>query len=107
MMVNAYIMYKTLLVNEGCTPLSHYEFRRQVVLAKLDPENHGPSGHLVTADQRRGVARKRQSTSARSGRESAAKKLKMSASIPATSTRSAVKETAHPSIPQCLLCNQV
>ena len=65
------------------------------MLAKLDPENHGPSGHLVTADQRRGVARKRQSTSARSGRESAAKKLKMSASIPATSTRSAVKETAH------------
>lgn len=41
MLVNAYVTYKTFILNKGKTPLSHYEFRKMVVLAKLSPTEYG------------------------------------------------------------------
>jgi len=40
MLVNAYVSYKTFMVNKGKTPLSHYEFHKMVVLAKVSPTEY-------------------------------------------------------------------
>ena len=40
MIVNAYVLYKSLLIHKLRKTLSHYKFRHKVILAKLDPANY-------------------------------------------------------------------
>ena len=41
LLVNAYVAYKRHMEMEGEVPMSHYDFRKSVVLAKADPLGHG------------------------------------------------------------------
>jgi hypothetical protein len=49
-LVNVYLTYKRFMEMNGRTPMSHYEFRKMIVLAKLCPEEYG------AAKQRESVA---------------------------------------------------
>ena len=76
MMVNAYIIYKTLLLNSGVKPLSHYDFQRKVVLAKLDPETYGVQKTIA-----RGARKKEpKKISVRAEKEAEAKRRKLNES---------------------------
>ena len=37
LLVNTYISYKTYMLSKGMQPMSHYEFRKAIALAWLDP----------------------------------------------------------------------
>ena len=37
LLVNAYVAYKRHMKMEGEVPMSHYDFRKAIVLAKVDP----------------------------------------------------------------------
>ena len=37
LLVNAYVAYKRHIEMEGEDPISHYDFRKTIVLAKFDP----------------------------------------------------------------------
>ena len=39
--VNAYVAYKQHMEMEGEVPMSQYDFRKEIVLAKVDPLGHG------------------------------------------------------------------
>ena len=54
-LANAYIIYKTLFEEVKVKPMSHYEFRRLVCLAKVDTTHFGGRDHLVSAVQRQGI----------------------------------------------------
>ena len=41
LLVNAYVSYKRHMEMEGEVPMSHYEFSKAIVLAKIDPLGHG------------------------------------------------------------------
>ena len=41
LLVNAYFAYKRHMEMEGAVPMSHYDFRKEIVLAKVDPLGHG------------------------------------------------------------------
>ena len=40
LLVNAYISYKTYMISKGKRPMSHYEFRKQIALAWIDPTTY-------------------------------------------------------------------
>jgi len=52
-MVNAYCAYKRFMSMNGKTPLSHYDFRKSAILAKISPLEYG------TPKQRQSVASQR------------------------------------------------
>ena len=41
LLVNAYVAYKRHMEMEGEVPISHYDFRKTIVLAKVDPLGYG------------------------------------------------------------------
>ena len=41
LIVNAFVAYRRYMDMEGKVPMSHYDFRSKLVLAKVDPEGHG------------------------------------------------------------------
>ena len=41
LLLNAYVAYKRHMEMEGEVPMSHYEFCKAIVLAKVDPLVHG------------------------------------------------------------------
>ena len=40
-LLNAYVAYKRHMEMEGEVPMSRYDFRKAIVLAKVDPLGHG------------------------------------------------------------------
>ena len=53
LLVNTYVAYKRHMEMEGEVPMSHYDFRKAIVLAKVDPLGHGaPTQHESFAVQR-------------------------------------------------------
>ena len=69
MLVNAYVSYKTFIVNKGKTLLSHNEFRKMVVLAKVSPTEYGADKQKESIAVQRGDHRfrtRKPSTSKRS-----------------------------------------
>ena len=40
LLVNAYVSYKTYMISKGKRPMSHYEFRKQIALAWIDPTTY-------------------------------------------------------------------
>ena len=40
LLVNTYISYKTYMISKGMQPMSHYEFRKAIALAWLDPSKY-------------------------------------------------------------------
>ena len=40
LLVNTYISYKTYMTSKGMQPMTHYEFRKAIALAWLDPSKH-------------------------------------------------------------------
>ena len=40
LLVNAYVSYKTYMISKGKWPMSHYEFRKQIALAWIDPTTY-------------------------------------------------------------------
>ncbi len=64
LMVNAYVSYRTFLTDEGVPKsqlLSHYDFRRAIALAWLDPENFWPGFHKF-CESEYGTKRRRTET---------------------------------------------
>ena len=61
-LVNAYIIYKTLCEEGKVNPMSHYENRCLVCLAKIEPTFFCGRDHLVSAVQRQGTRKKDGST---------------------------------------------
>ena len=45
LLVNAYVAYKNHMDMEGEVPMSHYEFRKAIVLDKVDTLGHGAPMH--------------------------------------------------------------
>ncbi len=54
MLVNAYVCYKVFMENNGKTPVSHYEFRKMVVLAKVSPADYGADKQQLPIAVQRG-----------------------------------------------------
>ena len=65
---NAYVLYGSLFIRKGRMPLSHYEFRHQVVLENLDPENYNRRETVV---EKRVMKRKVQKISKQYEKEAA------------------------------------
>ena len=40
LLVNVYVSYKTCMISKGKWPMSHYEFRKQIALAWIDPTTY-------------------------------------------------------------------
>ena len=40
LVVNVYVSYKTYMISKGKQPMSHYEFRKQIALAWIDPTTY-------------------------------------------------------------------
>ena len=45
LIVNAYVAYKRHMEMEGEVPISHYDFRKAIFLAKFDPLGHDAPTH--------------------------------------------------------------
>jgi hypothetical protein len=43
LLVNCYVSYKTLCKSEGVIPMSHYEFRKRIALAWMNPDKYWPN----------------------------------------------------------------
>ena len=78
LLVNVYLSYCCCMQKNGLTPMSHYKFRRSIVLAKIAPDTYGAPSQRESIPCQRGDhrGRKGSSTSVRS-RVAAAKKAKM------------------------------
>ena len=61
-LVNAYIIYKTLCEQGKMKPMSHYQFQCLVCLANIDPTNFGGRNHLVSVVHYQGIIKKDEST---------------------------------------------
>ena len=55
--VNAYLLYKYILIRKVSKPLSHYKLRQYIVLENLDPENYNQRNTVV---EKRVIKRKDQ-----------------------------------------------
>ena len=54
LLANAYVAYKRHMEIEGKVPMSHYEFRNAIVLAKVNPLGHGVPAQCEYLAVRRG-----------------------------------------------------
>ena len=70
MIVNAYVLYKSVLFRKGRKPLNNYEIRHQVVLEKLNPKNYDSRETVV---EKIVMERKAQQISKRSEKEASAR----------------------------------
>ena len=57
-LVNAYIVYKTLCEEVKVNSMSRYDLWRLVFLSKIDPTHFGGRDHLVSAIQQQGIIKK-------------------------------------------------
>ena len=57
LLVNAYVSYKRFMENKGLQPMSHYKFRRAIVLAKICPTRYGAKKQQGTIASQRGDQR--------------------------------------------------
>ena len=57
LLVNAYIENKRQMEMEGEVPMSHYDFRKAIVLAKVDPLVHGAPTQCESFAVQRGYPR--------------------------------------------------
>ena len=53
MMTNAYVTYKKYIEIHGRKPMTHYEFRKQIALAWVDPENYWPTDSTKKSARKR------------------------------------------------------
>jgi ribosomal protein L37AE/L43A len=63
LMVNAYIAYKRFMEIKGLKPMSHYDFRKMIVLAKICPTLHGAKKQQGSIASQRGDQRSAASSS--------------------------------------------
>mmetsp|Transcript_15963 Transcript_15963/g.27150 ORF Transcript_15963/g.27150 Transcript_15963/m.27150 type:complete len:228 (+) Transcript_15963:309-992(+) len=83
LLVNAFIAYKRFMENKGLKPMSHYDFQKKIVLAKICPTLHGAKKQRGTIASQRGDQRSAASSSR--GRS------KRSSETVASATRAATK----------------
>ena len=62
-LVNTYIIYKTLYKKGKVNYMTNYEFWRLVCLVNIDPTNFGGRDHMFSAVQHRGIRKKDKYTS--------------------------------------------
>jgi len=107
LLVNAYIAYKSYVESKGMKALSHYDFRMQVVLAKICPAKYGSSKQKLSIAFQRGDYRAlsrtggsiTSNTASTSSRSSNAKRA---STIPPNPTP---KKTRRPQITALRLCD--
>ena len=55
--MNDYVAYKHHMEMEGEVPMSHYDFRKAIVLSRVDPLGHGAPTHRESFAVQRGDPR--------------------------------------------------
>ena len=57
LLLNAYVAYKRHMEMDGEVPMSHYDFSKAIVLAKIDPLGHGTTTQRESFAVQRGEPR--------------------------------------------------
>ncbi len=89
--VNAYVIYRRVRCKKGKKPLSQYDFRRAIVLAKIDPEDYAPL-QKISASTTKYAHKKTRAGKSISKRSEAEKKKREAAKVGATTRRVASKK---------------